>query len=65
MRNKVLILLVKAVLWVVVFFICDLLFQYFDSGQVSYNEAFPYALTRGLPLFAIFEIIDYFRKKKQ
>jgi len=65
MRNKVLILLVKAVLWVVVFFICDLLFQYFDNGQVSYNEAFHYALTRGLPLFAIFEIIDYFRKKKQ
>ena len=65
LNNKVLIYVVKAVVWVLVFFILESLFQYVDTGAVDYSESVKYAVTRGLPFFVIFELIDYFRKKKK
>ena len=47
MGNKVLILLAKAVGTVVLFFICDLVFQYFDTGIVDYTKAVRFALIYG------------------
>ena len=44
MDNKFLILLGKAVGTVVLFFICDLVFQYFDTGIVDYTKAVRFAL---------------------
>ena len=65
MNNKVFIYLVKAVVWVLIFFILESLFQYVGTGAVDYNESVKYATTRGLPFFVIFELVDYFRKKKK
>lgn len=65
MGNKVLILLAKAVGTVVLFFICDLVFQYFDTGIVNYTKAVRFALIYGIVLFVGREIFDYYRRKKQ
>ena len=64
MGNKVLIFLAKAVGTVVLFFICDLVFQYFDTGIVDYTKAVRFALIFGLGTFVGREIINYFRRKK-
>ena len=63
MNNKVLILLAKAVGTVVLFFIFDLVFQYFDTGIVDYTKAVRFALIFGLGTFVGREIINYFRRK--
>ena len=65
MDNKFLILLGKAVGTVVLFFICDLAFQYFDTGIVDYTKAVRFALIYGMVLVVGREIFDYFRRKKQ
>ena len=65
MNNKVLIFLAKAVVTVVLFFIFDLVFQYFDEGIVDYTDAVRFALIFGLGTFIGREIIDYYRRKKQ
>ena len=65
MNNKVLIFLAKAVGTVVLFFIFDLVFQYFDEGIVDYTDAVRFALIFGLGTFIGREIIDYYRRKKQ
>ena len=65
MDNKFLILLGKAVGTVVLFFIFDLVFQYFDEGIVDYTDAVRFALIYGLGTFIGKEIIDYYRRKKQ
>ena len=64
MGNKVLIFLAKAVGTVVLFFIFDLVFQYFDKGIVDYIDAVRFALIFGLGTFVGREIINYFRRKK-
>ena len=65
MGNKILIFLAKAVGTVVLFFIFDLVFQYFDEGIVDYTDAVRFALIYGLGTFIGKEIIDYSRRKKQ
>ena len=65
MGNKILIFLAKAVGTVVLFFIFDLVFQYFDEGIVDYTDAVRFALIYGLGTFIGKEIIDYYRRKKQ
>ena len=65
MGNKILIFLAKAVGTVVLFFIFDLVFQYFDEGIVDYTDAVRFALIFGLGTFIGREIIDYYRRKKQ
>ena len=65
MGNKILIFLAKAVGTVVLFFIFDLMFQYFDTGIVDYTKAVRFALIFGLGPFVGMEIIDYYRRKKQ
>ena len=65
MGNKILIFLAKAVGTVVLFFIFDLVFQYFDKGIVDYIDAVRFALIFGLGTFIGREIIDYYRRKKQ
>ena len=64
MGNKVLVFLAKAVGTVVLFFIFDLVFQYFDKGIVDYTDAVRFALIFGLGTFVGREIINYFRRKK-
>ena len=64
MGNKVLIFLAKAVGTVILFFIFDLVFQYFDTGIVDYTKAVRFALILGLGTFVGREIINYFRRKK-
>ena len=65
MGNKVLVFLAKAVGTIVLFFICDLVFQYFDTGIVDYAKAVRFALIYGMVLVVGREIFDYFRRKKQ
>ena len=65
MNNKVLIFIAKLVGTVVVFFLCGLVFQYFDEGVTDYYKAINYALTRGIPICIILEIFDYYRNKKK
>ena len=65
MGNKILIFLAKAVGTVVLFFIFDLVFQYFDEGIVDDTDAVRFALIYGLGTFIGKEIIDYYRRKKQ
>ena len=65
MRNKVLLFMASAVITVVIFFICALVFQYFDTGIIDYSKATRFALIYGLVLIVVREVFDYFRKKKQ
>ena len=65
MGNKVLIFLAKAVGTVILFFICDLVFQYFDTGIVDYTKAVRFALIYGMVLVVGREIFNYYRRKKQ
>ena len=63
MGNKVLIFLAKAVGTVVLFFIFDLVFQYFDKGIVDYTDAVRFALIYGMVLVVGREIFNYYRRK--
>ena len=65
MKNKILILLAKAVVTVVVFFICDSLFRYFGTGVVDYGAAARYAITMGVACFVVVELFGYYSKKKE
>ena len=65
MGNKILNFLAKAVGTVVLFFIFDLVFQYFVTGIVDYTKAVRFALIYGMVLVVGREIFDYFRRKKQ
>ena len=65
MGNKILNFLAKAVGTVVLFFIFDLVFQYFVTGIVYYTKAVRFALIYGIVLVVVREIFDYYRRKKQ
>ena len=63
MRNRILLFLAKAIGTIVIVFICELVFQYFDTGIVDYSKAVRFALTFGLIIVVVREIFDYFKRK--
>ena len=63
MRNRILLFLAKAIATIVIVFICELVFQYFDTGIVDYSKAVRFALTFGLIIVVVREIFDYFKRK--
>ena len=64
-NNKVWIFLAKVVGTVVIFFLCDMAFQYFDTGVINYNKAIRFAFIYGMVLVVVQELGDYYIKKKK
>lgn len=65
MNNKFLIFLAKAVGTLIIFFVCDLIFQYFETGVPDPNKALRFALIYGGVLIVGREIYNYSKNRKK